>query len=85
MSAYEFIGVGEPTGQADQSALVLHDLVSSLLSEHRHQKHLIEKVGGLMAGIGHDEVLRYFLAGADQISCASPWIHPWGLADGKCT
>lgn len=66
MSAYEFIAVGEPTGQADQSALVLHDLVSSLLSEHRHQKQLIERVGGLMAGSGHDEVLRYFFAGADK-------------------
>ncbi len=21
----------------------------------------------------------------DQIISASPWIHPWGLADGKCS
>jgi hypothetical protein len=25
------------------------------------------------------------LASTDQIIGASPWIHPWGLADGKCS
>lgn len=42
-----------------------YDLIESLVSQHRYQKALIERVSDLMAGSGYHEILGYFLAGAD--------------------
>lgn len=42
-----------------------YDLIESLVSQHRYQKALIERVSELMAGSGYHEILGYFLAGAD--------------------
>lgn len=43
-----------------------YGVIESLVSQHRHQKLLIERVSGLMEGTGYDQILGYFLAGADK-------------------
>ncbi|MDF9779111.1 DUF4942 domain-containing protein [Pseudomonas baetica] len=43
-----------------------YGIIESLVSQHRHQKLLIERVSALMEGSGYDQILGYFLAGADE-------------------
>jgi hypothetical protein len=52
--------------QKDACDVAPYGIIESLVSQHRHQKVLIERVSCLMEGTGYDQILGYFLSGVDK-------------------